>query len=41
MVDFATNSETSTLNLNLLGKFDKKLRAIVLEICKSRKEIII
>ena len=30
MVDFATN-EMSSLNFSLLGKFDKKLRDIVIE----------
>ena len=31
MVEFATNSEMSSLSLSLLGKFDKNLPAIVLE----------
>ena len=31
MVDFATNSEMSSMSLSLLGNFDKKLRDIVLE----------
>ena len=31
MVEFATNSEMSSLNLSLLGKFDKNLPAIILD----------
>ena len=31
MVDFATNSEMSSWSLSLLGKFDKKLRDIIIE----------